>query len=123
MAQGDQDALSELYDRHARALYSLALRILQDSGEAEDIVQEVFAQAWRQANQYDVRRGVAALVLSSEQVARVRTSLCTLPALQRSAIRLAYYEGLSHAEVAARHDQPLVTVMTRIRLGILKLRE
>lgn len=166
LADGDQDALGELYDRHARSVYALALRILQDPADAEDIVQEVFAQAWKQATRYDVTRGaVGAWLLtvarsraidrlrarrarpdraglehapthlvdplaapdsqlaSSEQVRVVRAALAALPLLQRVALELAYYEGLTHTEIAEQLEQPLGTVKTRIRQALLKLRD
>jgi RNA polymerase sigma-70 factor, ECF subfamily len=57
MARGDSEALAEIYDRHARLLYSLALRIVRLPHDAEDVLQEVFAQVWRQAPRYDASRG------------------------------------------------------------------
>jgi len=53
----------------------------------------------------------------------VGTAVGGLPQAQQQAIELAYYEGLSHAEIAARLNQPLGTVKTRIKLGMSKLRE
>jgi RNA polymerase sigma-70 factor (ECF subfamily) len=166
LVRGDADALRELYERYARPVYSLAARILRDQSDAEDIVQEVFAQAWRQAARYDAARGTVAgwllmqarsraidrlrgrqsrpdqpgvdpatvagadphntpdlQAVHSEEVGRVRRALGELPLLQRTAIELAYYEGLTHTEIAARLELPLGTVKTRIRQGLLKLRD
>ncbi len=53
----------------------------------------------------------------------VGNAITSLPAAQQQAIELAYYEGLSHFEIAARLNQPLGTVKTRIKLGMSKLRE
>jgi RNA polymerase sigma-70 factor, ECF subfamily len=53
----------------------------------------------------------------------VGTAVSELPQAQQQAIELAYYEGLSHAEIAQRLNQPLGTVKTRIKLGMSKLRD
>jgi RNA polymerase sigma-70 factor (ECF subfamily) len=53
----------------------------------------------------------------------VGTAITSLPPAQQQAIDLAYYEGLSHMEIASRLNQPLGTVKTRIKLGMSKLRE
>src|SRR5262249_57721376 len=60
MVRGDHDALAAVYDRHARLLYSLALRIVRRPSDAEDVLQEVFSQVWRQASRYDLTRGTVA---------------------------------------------------------------
>jgi RNA polymerase sigma-70 factor, ECF subfamily len=166
MAGGDQTALAELYDRHSRQVYSIAVRILQNPADAEDVVQDVFSQAWRHASRYDVARGAVgawlltvarsraidrlrarrvrpdlaapgkivrdvldpallqdAQLLTAEQVERLRGALGELPMPQRTALELAYYEGLTHKEIAERLQEPLGTVKTRIRLAMLKLRD
>ena len=56
MVQGDQVALSQLYDRYARVMYSLAFKILGSVEEAEEVVLDVFAKAWRTAARYDASR-------------------------------------------------------------------
>jgi RNA polymerase sigma-70 factor, ECF subfamily len=53
----------------------------------------------------------------------VGAAMAGLPQAQQQAIELAYYEGLSHAEIAERLNQPLGTVKTRIKLGMSKLRD
>ena len=168
-ARGDGAALAALYDRHARGVYSIAVRVVRDEADAEDVVQEVFAQVWRQAARYDPARGsVAAWLLTmartraidrlrtrmarpdqgssawsddvwadratpsidpadaltaERDAERVREALRELPLTQRLAIELAYFEGLTQSQIAERLEQPLGTVKTRIRLGLLKLRD
>lgn len=76
MAQGDKAALARLYDLLAKPLYSLAFRVLNDAGEAQDVVQDVFLQMWHKAGAYDTSRGSvfawAATLTRNRAIDRVR---------------------------------------------------
>ena len=57
MTRGDRSALAELYDRHAAALMRVALRFLPERQDAEDLLHDVFVEAWGRAADYDPDRG------------------------------------------------------------------
>ena len=57
MANGDRAAMSELYARHSSVLLGLAVRIVKDRREAEDLLHDVFLEAWRAAKSFDPKRG------------------------------------------------------------------
>ncbi len=61
----DEGALSELYERHATFVYSLARSVLRNDGDAEDIVQEVFFRVWERADAFDAARGSPAAWLTT----------------------------------------------------------
>lgn len=76
MAAGDESALGALYDRWSPLVHSVVMRIASDPGDAEELVEETFLQAWRQAGSYqDARGGVAtwlAVMARSRALDRVR---------------------------------------------------
>jgi RNA polymerase sigma-70 factor (ECF subfamily) len=165
VAVGDQSAMATLYDSTSRLVYGLALRILGNAATAEDVLMDVYTQVWRQASQYDDKRGAPLawlttiarsraidrlrsgaqeqrrheplesvslsapttsaedFMIASEMQKLVRVALASLSPEQREVIELAYYGGYSHSEIAAKLGQPLGTVKTRTRLGMMKLRE
>lgn len=57
IAAGDQQAMAELYDQTHPLVYGLALRVLGDPGAAEDVMVEVYTQAWQRVGDYDAGRG------------------------------------------------------------------
>ena len=83
MAQGDEQALGALYDRWQGAVRALAQRIVGDATEAEDVVEDVFWQAWRQAGRFDAARGSVATWLLT--LARSR-ALDRLRAIRRTRV-------------------------------------
>jgi RNA polymerase sigma-70 factor (ECF subfamily) len=167
VAGGSGDAVAELYDRYGGTVYGLALRVLGQPDLAEEVVQDVFAQVWREAGRYDANRSTVAgwivmltrtrsidrlrarkarpdlargvdpiaaaplpspestpeaSTLIAEDTRLVRGALARLPDHFRSLIELAYYEGLSHTEIAARTGIPVGTVKTRLRSAMGTLR-
>jgi RNA polymerase sigma-70 factor, ECF subfamily len=157
---GDQGAMAALYDRYSSIVYAVALRVLQDTGAAEDVLQDIFMQLWRNPGAFDASRGnmaawlavitrhrsidalrrrrpqddIADVVLSvepdmasdadrSRAMEKVRGALQAMAPPQRSALEMAYFEGLTHSEIAEKTGEPLGTVKTRIRTGLLSLRK
>jgi RNA polymerase sigma-70 factor, ECF subfamily len=157
---GDQSAMGTLYDRYSSIVYAVALRVLQETGAAEDVLQDVFMQLWRNPGAFDTSRGnmaawlaviarhraidalrrrrpendIADVIVSvepdlasdadrSRAMEKVRGALQTMPSPQRSALEMAYFEGLTHTEIAEKTGEPLGTIKTRIRTGLVSLRK
>ncbi len=164
IANGDRDAFARFYDRYASLVFTFATRLLQVQSDAEDLLQEVFLQVWRQAGSYSQERGrpeawlitmtrsraidklrslrrrdqntvssggtfpvegsgqVANGTGASEARLTVHGALAKLPEAQRMVLELAFFDGLTQSEIAARLGEPLGTVKTRIRAGLERLR-
>jgi RNA polymerase sigma-70 factor, ECF subfamily len=156
----DENAMEDIFRRYSGPVYSVALRVLHDTGQAEDVLQEVFLQLWRNPTAFDQDRGslgawlmviarnraidlvrrrkpsdsVDDVVLASSinvadeaernvMMEKVHRALAGLPSEQRKSLELAYFEGLSHTEIASRTGDPLGTVKTRIRQALITLRK
>jgi RNA polymerase sigma-70 factor, ECF subfamily len=149
-----------LYDRYGSIVYSVALRVLGDTGSAEDVLQDVFMQLWRNPNSFDSSRGslgpwlaviarnraidairkrrpetdIDDVIISVQPdmasdaerglaMEKVRDAMESMAAPQRAALEMAYFEGLTHSEIAEKTGEPLGTIKTRIRTGLLALRK
>jgi RNA polymerase sigma-70 factor, ECF subfamily len=163
-ARGDENALAELYDLLAPAVFGLAKRVVRDPSRAEEITQDVFLSVWRFATRFDPAKGSArtwVLTLTHRRAVdvvradaaasrreqrvgatqetpydtvleeasnrlqgeQVRECLDTLTELQRESVLLAYYGGYTYPEVSALLDVKLPTVKTRMRDGLIRLRD
>jgi len=160
MKSGDQSAIAELYDRYSSIVYAVALRVLGDTMAAEDVLQEVFLQLWRNPGAFDAARGNLAARLAviarnraidalrrrkpetdiedvivsvapdlaanadrTRAAEKVRGVLQDMAPAQRAALEMAYFEGLTHSEIASKTGEPLGTIKTRIRAGLMALRK
>lgn len=165
VAQGDLPAFEVLYARISAPVYGMALRVLRDRAQAEEVAQEVLLWVWCEAGRYDRAQGAAmtwimmighrravdrvraeqSATRRHQRVAQlgvetaydhvaedvlfqldreaVRHCLGILTATQRESVTLAYYGGHTYREVGAILGIPLGTVKSRIRDGLLRIRD
>jgi RNA polymerase sigma-70 factor (ECF subfamily) len=165
VAQGDQKAFAELYDRTASRVFGLVKRLLRDHAQSEEVTQEIFLEIWQSATRYDPGKGgamawmltmthrravdrvrasqssrdrdtrigirdfapafdsVAENVEITIESERVKEAMKRLTELQRQAVQLAYFGGYSHSEVSQMLKVPIGTVKTRLRDGMIRLRD
>jgi RNA polymerase sigma-70 factor (ECF subfamily) len=167
ISAGDAEAFARFFDRHSEAVLGLLFRVLRVRSEAEEVLQEVFLQIWKQADRYQpdrsTPRGWVLMLARSRALDRLRrrdarsrreqeaaveasfpkvvtptgtdrleeaerhrqisSALNLLSIEQRRCIELAFFEGLTHIQIAERLQAPLGTVKSRILLGMNKLRQ
>jgi RNA polymerase sigma-70 factor (ECF subfamily) len=158
--RGDEYAMSTLFDRYSKVVYSVALRVLRDPASAEDVLQEIFMQVWRNPEGFIATRGtlggwlavvsrnrsidalrrkrptesVDEITLASNynlaveaernsMMEKARQVIHQLPVEQRKTLEMAFFDGLTHSEIAEMTGDPLGTVKTRIRSALTTLRK
>jgi RNA polymerase sigma-70 factor, ECF subfamily len=95
VANQDREAFSQLYDRFSSLVFSLSMRMLRVRSDAEDLLQEVFVQIWRQAKSYSVERGSPEAWIIN--IARSR-AIDKIRSLRRMEKRLVLTEDPARAE-------------------------
>lgn len=158
--KGDEAAMASLFDRYSKVVYSVALRVLRDPASAEDVLQEIFMQIWRNPDGFIATRGslggwlavvsrnrsidalrrkrpteqVDDMALASpynladeaernNMMEKARIVIHLLPTEQRKTLEMAFFDGLTHSEIAEMTGDPLGTVKTRIRSALTTLRK
>jgi RNA polymerase sigma-70 factor, ECF subfamily len=163
--RGDQAAFARLYDATSSRVVGLAVRVVRDRAQAEEVAQEAFLEIWKTSGRFDPAKGsplgwlltivhrkavdrvrsaeastrrdttyhqrnqpvehdsTAEAATASLEARRVRQALASLTSVQREALELAYFGGYTHTEVATMLELPVGTAKTRIRDGLIRLRD
>jgi RNA polymerase sigma-70 factor (ECF subfamily) len=164
-ARGDQAAFAQLYDATSSRVVGLAVRVVRDPAQAEEVAQEALLEIWKMSGRFDPAKGsplgwmltivhrkavdrvrsaeastrrdttyhsrnqqvehdtTAEAATASLEARRVRQALGDLTPVQREALELAYFGGYTHTEVATMLELPVGTAKTRIRDGLIRLRD
>ncbi|HEY9308883.1 MAG TPA: sigma-70 family RNA polymerase sigma factor [Microbacterium sp.] len=162
-AAGDERALEQIYRRWSPIVFTLALRVLGERGDAEDVTQKTFVSAWTSRASYDpakgrlstwlvtiTRRRIADTLEARRRVRELQEKLQRFAVTDDEAIasdidlgdrllladeidrlepdaqrvvRLAFYDDLTHQQIATRLDMPLGTVKSHIRRSLTRLRD
>jgi RNA polymerase sigma-70 factor, ECF subfamily len=96
LRQGDTNALGIIYDRYGTAVYRLALKILANPTEAEDLTQEVFLAFWRGVEKYDVDRGTLIVFLLTITRSRALNRIKQQGSQQNLQQRVGTYLPIAH---------------------------
>jgi RNA polymerase sigma-70 factor (ECF subfamily) len=110
IARRDPRSLGELYDRYSGILKALIIRVVHDEAEAEDLLQEIFMQIWRQAKNYSPKKGQALGWI---------VTLTRRRAIDRLRKRQAYHRATERLEVHTE-QQPEAWLHNRIDDDILR---
>lgn len=163
IALGDRQAFDRLYSATSAKLFGVALRVLGNRAEAEEVLQEAFIRIWNKADRFAANQyspmtwliaitrnlaidklrarkagsadleAVAALpdsapnpeqaALASSQARQIQACFDQLDADKAAAVRAAYLDGDSYADLAQRYNVPLNTMRTWLRRSLIALKE
>src|SRR3974377_1951667 len=116
----DPHALAELYDRYGRVVYALILRVVRDSGIAEDLVQESFLRVWNRVHGFDAQKGSIGPWLLAVARNRAIDYLRSAGGRERSALE---FEETDHPRLYTDMEQDILRSdkARRIKTAMLKL--
>jgi RNA polymerase sigma-70 factor (ECF subfamily) len=156
-AQGDQDALHDLYQHESPRMLALCLKMLAQRTIAEDLMRDTFVSIWKHAGSYDPQLGAARAwiysIMRYRALHRLRQSrpaqsldmgwtdnlpaagsthkppsnivqaIAALDEGQRRPLLMAFYNGYTYEQIAARLQAPAVQIKACVQAGLNRIRE